>query len=231
MSRSKPFSAHVLSAIISVLFVTGCGSPARPTPAPATLPIPTLAATLPPTQTASPTLEPTSAATATTAATLAPTATPTTIGARATVTQTASASSTVTATMKVKIFLVAVNDNGKSGKKIGCNDSLVAVDRIIPATTAPLTAALKELLSIHTQYYGQSGLYDSLYQSRLSVTSVALADGKATIHLSGTYKLGGACDNPRFSSQITETALQFPTVKQVAVFINGISLDTILSSK
>ncbi len=63
------------------------------------------------------------------------------------------------------------------------------------------------------------------------LTSAVISGGKATIHLSGTYKLGGACHNPRLSRQIEQTALQFSTVKQVAVFINGVPLDTILTSK
>ena len=45
--------------------------------------------------------------------------------------------------MRIQIFMIAQNDNGKAGKKIGCGDRVVAVDRIIPTTTAPLTAALK----------------------------------------------------------------------------------------
>lgn len=138
---------------------------------------------------------------------------------------------TQTSTNQVKIFLVALDDQGESGKKIGCGDSLVAVERAIPDTTTPLRAALEELLSISDQYYGQSGLYNSLYQSQLKVESVSLENGKAIISLSGEYKLGGVCDNPRFQTQIEETASQFPSVSEVSVFINGVALETIVSGK
>lgn len=133
--------------------------------------------------------------------------------------------------MTVKLFFVALNDNGESGRMIGCEDSVVAVDRAIPETSAPLTAALKELLSIRTQYYGQSGLYNALYQSNLKVGGVSITSGTAIINLTGTYALGGVCDGPRFVAQIQETALQFSTVREVVVFINGKPIDSILSGK
>ena len=126
----------------------------------------------------------------------------------------------------IKVFLVALEDMGKSGKKIGCEDSVVAVTRTIPATSAPLGAAIRELLSIRNRNYGQSGLYNALYQSTLKLDRGAVTAGKADIRLSGTLTVGGACDHPRVEAQIRETALQFPTVKSVAIFINGMPLDT-----
>ena len=133
--------------------------------------------------------------------------------------------------MRVKIFMIALNDAGKLGKKIGCGDSVVAVERIIPLTNAVLRESLNELLSVHEQDYGQSGLYNALYQSTLKVDDITLIAAKATIYLSGKVLLGGVCDNPRFDAQIKETALQFSTVKQVSVFVNKIPLEQILSEK
>jgi hypothetical protein len=133
--------------------------------------------------------------------------------------------------MKIKLFFVALEDNGKSGKQIGCNDSIVAVTRTIPATTAPLTAALKELFSIRERNYGQAGLYNALAPANLKLDSASLIDGKATIDLSGTLELGGVCDAPRVEAQLKELALQFSTVKQVSVFLNGIPLEKALSGK
>ncbi len=132
---------------------------------------------------------------------------------------------------QVKIFLIALNDNGKSGPKVGCGDSAVAVTRQVPPTAAPLTAALNELLSIHSQYYGESGLYNALYQSNLQVQSVILSNGKATIKLTGTMSLGGECDDPRFEAQLTQTALQFTTVQSVDIYINDKPLNTLLGGK
>ena len=131
----------------------------------------------------------------------------------------------------VKIFLIALEDNGQSGILVGCGDSAVPVTVIIPRTQGVLKAALEKLLSIKEQYYGESGLYNALYQSDLKLKSVTIDQGKAIIHLTGTVMLGGVCDAPRVEAQIKQTALQFSTVSDVEVFINDIPLEDVLSQK
>jgi hypothetical protein len=217
--QSPRFRLPLLFAITFSAALIACSAPVRPTPPPFVLPTQVF---VPP---------PTASAQGTPAAPPSPQAPQ----ARATAPSapaTPSAASTLAAGItRVKIFLVALNDNGKSGKKIGCDDSIIGVDRVISLTQAPLTAALNELFSIRDRSYGQSGLYNALYQSSLTVDSITLTDSKATIHLSGKFMLGGVCDNPRFKEQIEETALQFSTVKQVEVFVNGIPIDKLLSEK
>ncbi len=207
-----------LSAIVSVALV-GCGGSPAPTPTRAIAPtiiLPTNVAPMPlatnpplPTNTPLPTLAPTPSVKATpTRAPIVP-----------------------AGSMRVKIFMIALNDSGKLGKKIGCDDSAIAVERIIPVTNAVLRASLNELLSIREPEYGQSGLHNALASSTLKVDDVTIVAGRAMIYLSGNLVLGGACDNPRVDAQIKETALQFPTVRQVSVFVNKIALDQILSGK
>lgn len=135
------------------------------------------------------------------------------------------------AVTKVKVFVIAPDDNGKTGKLVGCGDSVIGIDREVSATTAPLKVAIETLLAIKDKYIGQSGLYNSLAGSNLKVDSVAITNGNAVIKLSGTMTLGGMCDDPRFKSQLEETALQFPSVKTVSVFIGNQKLDEILSAK
>ncbi len=127
----------------------------------------------------------------------------------------------------VQIPLIALSTNGP----VGCGDTLVLVTRNIAATSAPLTAAVEQLLSIHTQFYGQSGLYDPLYQANLAIESVTVEDGLATIKLSGQLSLGGVCDDPRVIAQFDALGHQFSTVQRVQVFVNGIALEDLLSGK
>ena len=134
-------------------------------------------------------------------------------------------------TMTVKAFMIARGDGGALGPKIGCGDSAVAVNRTLPYSTTPLTDALKELLTIHDPFYGQSGLYNSLNASRLQVESVALSDGVATIRLTGSMTIAGDCDDPRFEAQLRRTALQFPTVRVANIYINGKGLGCLTSGK
>ncbi|GIM29733.1 hypothetical protein CPJCM30710_23990 [Clostridium polyendosporum] len=134
-------------------------------------------------------------------------------------------------TTKIKIYLIAIDDNGKGGKKIDTGDSLIPIERTISTPSSPLVGALTELFSIKDRSYGQSGLYNSLYQSNLKVENAKIVNGVATINISGKLMLGGELDNPRVKAQIVETALQFSTVKDVKVFINGKSIDSVLSLK
>jgi hypothetical protein len=131
----------------------------------------------------------------------------------------------------IKLFFVALGDAGRSGKKIGCDDSLVAVDRAIPTTDTPLAAAIAELVSLRDKHHGQSGLSNALAQSSLKVQSVKVVDGTAEIRLAGSITLSGACDAPRVDSQIRETALQFPAITRVSVFVNDVPLERVLSAK
>jgi hypothetical protein len=133
--------------------------------------------------------------------------------------------------MGVKVVLIAVGDDGRSGTKIGCGDSAVPVQVMVPHTTGVLKAALDALFAIEQRDYGESGLYNALYQSDLHLQSATLTDGKAVIKLTGTLKLGGECDNPRVGAQIAQTALQFSTVKEVQVFLNDKTLESALSLK
>ncbi len=218
--------------ILLVLFagaiaLSGCSQAPVPTTAPTRIiilatPEPSPSATstvVTVTPTAGPTLTPTAAISPTPSrtATPQPTSTRTPVPAAG--------------TMKVKIYLIAINDNGKAGKRIGCDDSVVPVERILPASSAVLTAALKDLLALRDQFYGQSGLYNALYQSKLNLSSVSITNGRANIALTGSLTLGGTCDSPRVAAQIQETALQFSTVQQVAVTLNGVALDKALSQK
>ena len=122
-------------------------------------------------------------------------------------------------TQAIKIFLVAVGDDGKNGKKIGCGDSLVAITRNIKKTTAPLASAIRELL-LTPEHPDDSPNLKNFWKGRnLKVRSVSIVNGAATIRFSGEVSVSGVCDVPRIESQIEETALQFPTVKKVKVFI------------
>jgi spore germination protein GerM len=218
MSHRSSFRFVWLIVILSVALV-GCGG-AAPTPtsiaAPTVAPLPTAKALPLSTQPSPPT--PTL---------VLPTPSPTT-GVKTTPTR---AAAVPAGSMRVKIFMIAQNDAGRLGKKIGCDDSVVAVERIIPTTNAVLRASLNELLSVHEQNYGESGLYNALYQSTLKLDDVSLVAGRATIYLSGKVVVGGTCDNPRVDAQIKETALQFSTVKQVSILVNKIPLEQILSGK
>jgi len=140
-------------------------------------------------------------------------------------------SPTATPTTTVNIFLIAQDDNGKTGKLVGCGDSAVAVEREVPETKAVLRAAIEQLISIKDKTYGSAGLYNALADSSLNFESAEINNGKATIKLSGTLNLVGTCEDARIEAQLKETALQFSTVQSAEIFINDINLDEIIGQE
>jgi LysM repeat protein len=127
---------------------------------------------------------------------------------------------------QTQIYLVAIGDEGQSGEAIGCGDSLVPVTVTFDPTPAPLTAALEQLFAIDSRTYGQSGLYNALYQSDLAVEGIDIRNGEASINLSGTLRVGGVCDEPRVIAQLEQTALQYSTIDSVSISLNGEPLET-----
>lgn len=124
-------------------------------------------------------------------------------------------------------YMVAQDDNGQMGQVFGCNDSLIPVLIHVDPTAEPLEAALRKLLNVQTEFYGQSGLYNALHYSELRLVSATVDDGIARIDLEGHVEFGGECDLPRFQAQVEQTVRQFEGVNEVQVFINGESLDVI----
>ena len=215
--------ARLFLALIAFTFLTACGN----------LQVgiehtPSVPATLPPTAIPLPSATPAVNTTAPTdtlpAPTLADPTLPAPTGANPDPVNTAGP-------QMVKIFLIGEGDNGQGGDLVGCGDSAIPVFVQIAPTQGVLRAALEKLLSIKDQFYGQSGLYNALYQSNLQVQSVTIHNGVANVQLTGTMQLSGECDNPRVQAQIMDTILQFPTVTSADVFINGKTLQEALSLK
>ena len=124
-------------------------------------------------------------------------------------------------TKALKIFFILLEGNGKFGKKIGCNDSVVPVVIEVEPTSTPLKSAFEHLLAVKDETYCQTGLRNSLHQSSLTVQTATISGQTATIKLTGEYRDGGHCDTPRAEAQLKETALQFPNVKRVKIYVNG----------
>jgi hypothetical protein len=235
--------------LVSLVVLVGCAKAKPAQLAPLLEPSTTPTITQTATETLAPTLTPPGAtlaprpsATSLPPTTVADTATPTAPIVRPSATPPAAATAALpaasaTATRsagftRISICLVALSDAGHSGREIGCGDSAILVEREISPTLGPLKAAVEELLSMHDPYYGQSGLYNALYQSQLRVQSVVLdSQGVATIKLTGTLLTGGTCDAPRVIAQFEETGRQFSTVKSVTVLVNGKRLQDLLSEK
>ncbi|HEX7555450.1 MAG TPA: hypothetical protein VF338_02410 [Leptolinea sp.] len=127
-----------------------------------------------------------------------------------------------------KIYLIALDDGGKSGPLVGCGDSLVAVE----IAAGNPESALQTLLDQHSRQYGQSGLYNALYQSNLKINRFETKSGGIEVDLSGSLVLGGVCDDPRVNDQLKATIRQSTNASTpVIIRINGVLLEDFLSGK
>lgn len=131
-----------------------------------------------------------------------------------------------------RLYVVALEDQGRRGEEIGCGDSLVSLPAD-PLSTAsePIRSVLEQLLALDSPTSGGEELYNALGPSDLKVESAKLEKGKATVRLRGQLQLGGTCDNPRVEAQLGAVVRQFPGVRQVTIFVNGEPLEKLLSSK
>jgi hypothetical protein len=231
VSHSKTHAPFIWVVILSLMIVTtACGLPLS-----AGSTIPTATTSSLPTVVFPTTTQPDVVVTASPTQPTAPSATFTQMAPAATRTQPPPAAPTHTNTpmqlSEVTIFFIAVGDNGLTGPKIGCDDSLVAVKQPIEPTSGVIRAALNQLFSFKEQEIGQSGLYTALWQSDLSIESARVDSGVATVYLTGQVQLGGVCDTPRFKAQIEETILAQSGVTGARVFLNGVPIDQALSSQ
>lgn len=123
-----------------------------------------------------------------------------------------------TITIKLALLDTAAISNGKPR---GC-DRVVMIDREIPATTSVLSASMRELFAEEREEV--SGAFNFIARTRdtLSFDHATIDHGTARIYLTGSLSgLAGVCDDPRAHIQIEETALQFPTVTHVEIYVNG----------
>jgi hypothetical protein len=138
-------------------------------------------------------------------------------------------SDTVEATPAIyRMYLIALEDGGKSGPAVGCGDSLVAVD--LPVKDLKL--AVRQLLDNRDRLYGQSGLYNAFYQSDLKLNRIERTKDGISANLTGKLVLGGECDNPRVKAQLEVTLRQSTDSRiPVTIRVNRDLLDDLLSGR
>lgn len=140
----------------------------------------------------------------------------------------------------LKVALVKMEDNGATGLKIGCGDSIAYIDRTADGikleNTRKVQLALTELFA-----YGATSPTDEYYNGlqhskELAVYSVneSTAGKKSMIEvrLTGQLISAGTCDDPRVKEQIYSTirANSNPDA-EITVFINDENIEDYMSLK
>lgn len=136
-------------------------------------------------------------------------------------------------TMKIKIALLGAQmETSNKNNFRGC-DVFELQERDVPASSQPLNAALRELFSKKDIWMpGELAPGNFIAsQNELFFDKVIIENEVAKIYILGKVKLAGVCDDPRLRIQLEETALQFPTVKSVEFYLNGVKNDLVFSQK
>lgn len=196
-----------------------------------TAPVPTIVVTENRTPTPAPT-SPTPSTTASTATSSAPPASATPSAGPSTTRPTAATTFQPTSYPSVadaaSIYYIARDDGGP----LGCGDTAVAAIRV-PSTNTPVRDAMTQLLADHSAALGESGLSNSLADSRLTYVDghVNHTDGRVDVRLSGTLVPAGDCDIARIRAQLELTALSAAGVDKVMVWINDVPLAKALDQR
>jgi len=123
--------------------------------------------------------------------------------------------------IKLAMLDYAGPENDSEGVLRGC-DRVVMVSKMITPTSMPLTKSIEELFALESDSYGGWNNFINKTNDTLFFDRATIEDGVAHIYLQGHLSgLAGVCDNPRAKIQIEETALQFDTVNDVKIYLNG----------
>lgn len=121
----------------------------------------------------------------------------------------------------VQIAVLDTSGATSTAKSRGC-DRVVMQTFPINATNAPLSSAMQLLFGISTTSVNGYFNFIDRTNETLKFDRATVENGTANIYLTGSLTgLAGVCDDPRAQIQIEETALQFPTVQRVVIFLNN----------
>jgi hypothetical protein len=119
------------------------------------------------------------------------------------------------------IKVLAYFNNNKMDPEVSCN-KVFSVEREVPETTAVARASLDELLKGSTSEEQTAGFFTSINQG-VKIQSLIIENGTAKVDFDEQLEtaVGGSCKVSAIRAQITQTLMQFSTVKNVVISING----------
>ena len=124
-------------------------------------------------------------------------------------------------TAEAFVYFIAIAPDNAGPDIIGCGDALVEWITAVNTDRGPVAGALSSLLAFDPSTLDELGLYSALTAWDVTVDTVAIDSGRATVHLSGSIQVGGACDVPRIQAQLERTVFQFGEIFAVDFYLNG----------
>ena len=101
-------------------------------------------------------------------------------------------------------------------------DKVFSMERVMPKTPSPAMAALTQLLLGPTNMEKNAGLFTSI-NTGVVIQKLTIENGVAKVDFNEELQKGvaGSCKVIAIRAQITQTLMQFSTVKSVVISING----------
>lgn len=137
-------------------------------------------------------------------------------------------------TNKTTVYMVKMEDDGKTAGsiKVGCGDSAVPVTTTVgyqydkTDAVASINAAIMTLISTTTDQFKSQNLENTLAStnSALTIQSVdkpITKNAPYIVHLNGKFSFGGVCDTPRVKAQVEETIKKAALGNATAIDFNG----------
>ena len=129
--------------------------------------------------------------------------------------------------MRMPVYIASTDERvvkvyfGKAGASEADCGNVFAVERTVPFTQAIARATLEELLKGATQQEKSDGYFTSLNPD-VSIQKLTVDNGIASVDFSSALNIGvaGSCRVTAIRAQISQTLLQFPTVKQVVISVD-----------
>jgi hypothetical protein len=128
------------------------------------------------------------------------------------------------------VYYIQLNTGGP----IACGDSLIKANTGVRRSGDLKADVATALTRLFTKQKFIGGLYNPVYLSNMSVTSVDFEDytGTVKIQLDGTYvRSGDRCDDRRVHDQIWTTVRQFKDVKIVYILLRTALLGDLLDRR
>jgi spore germination protein GerM len=125
-------------------------------------------------------------------------------------------------TMVVKVFF---GNRNLDPEGFSCG-ATYSTDRRIPKTSTPARAALEQLLEGPTNAEAEQEYFTSI-NSGVKIQSLTIENGVAKVDFNATIEeaVAGSCRVGAIRSQITNTLMQFSTVKSIVISVNGRTQD------
>lgn len=120
-----------------------------------------------------------------------------------------------------KITLRAYFNNSQMDPEYSCQ-KVFAVNRDVPKTQAVARAALDTLLTGPTQLERSAGFF-TVINPGTKIQSLVIQNGNAKVDFNSelTRGVAGSCKVLAIRSEIAQTLMQFQTVQQVTISVNG----------